>query len=454
MKNILIIAGSDPGAGAGLQQDLKVATLLGAYGLTVVTALTMQNTTGVQAVYPVAPEIVAAQIDAVLSDIRVDAVKLGMLATAEIVRVVAAKLRQAEISLVVLDPVVAASDGTPLLSAAGVEFLQQELLPLASVVTPNLTEAAVLTGLEVNDPAGMEAAARVLHQHGAHQVLLKGGHLPAEPVDILYDGTNYYHLPGHRWASEHTHGSGCALATALATLLAQGRALPEAVNQARELVSQAIRYGLPLGRGRGPVNPYAPFAREWERYQVLQQLAAAAQQLQAGSIEALIPEVQSNLGYATSYAEGPQDVAAFPGRLLKGPQGLIIPSAPEFGASRHIAAVILTALRTHPSLRAAMNIRFFETVEQIAPLLHFRMASFDRGQEPPDIKAKEGSTLAWGVASVLKPGEPPPDLIYDRGEWGKEPMIRVLGPDPLSVAEKVLALNQAVRASGIGSSGK
>ncbi|MBW1952749.1 MAG: bifunctional hydroxymethylpyrimidine kinase/phosphomethylpyrimidine kinase [Deltaproteobacteria bacterium] len=449
MKNVMIIAGSDPSAGAGVQQDLKVATLLGAYGLTVVTALTVQNTMGLQAMHPVAALVVADQLEAVLGDIRVDAVKIGMLANEDIVRVVAAKLREAEVPIVILDPVLAATDGSPLLAPVGVEVLKEELLPLATLVTPNLAEAASLTGLEVHDVAGMEAAAQALHQQGAQWVLVTGGHLPGEPVDVLFDGVNCYRLPGVRQSQTHTHGSGCALATALATMLAQGLALPEAVNQARELVAQAIIYGLSLGRGRGPVNPYAPFARELDRYRVLQQLAAAASWLQAGGIETLIPEVQSNLGYATLFAAGPSDVAAFPGRILKGPQGLIIPRAPEFGASRHIAAVILTALRTHPQLRAAMNIRFFEEVERLAPLLHFKVASFDRSHEPPDIKAKEGSTLAWGVASVLKPGEPAADLIYDRGEWGKEPMIRVLGPDPISVAEKVLALNQALQAAGM-----
>ncbi|RLA90901.1 MAG: bifunctional hydroxymethylpyrimidine kinase/phosphomethylpyrimidine kinase [Deltaproteobacteria bacterium] len=448
MRNILLIAGSDPSAGAGVQQDLKVTTLLGAYGLTVVTALTVQNTSGVQAVHPVAAPVVAAQLEAVLRDLRVDAVKIGMLANEDIVRVVAALLRQFEISTIILDPVLAASDGSPLLTPAGIEALKQELLPLATLITPNLAEAALLTGLDVTEVTGMEAAAQALHQQGARYALVTGGHLPGEPVDVLFDGVNCYRLAGVRRIQPHTHGSGCALATALATLLAQARALPEAVNQARALVAEAIRYGLPLGKGRGPVNPYAPFARELDRYQVLQQLASAVARLQTGGIESLIPEVQSNLGYATLYAAGPQDVAAFPGRILKGPQGLIIPRAPEFGASSHIAAVILTALRTHPQLRAAMNIRFFEELERLAPLLHFKVASFDRSDEPLDIKAKEGSTLAWGVATVLKSAEPPPDLIYDRGEWGKEPMIRVLGPDPNTVAEKVLALNQALQAAG------
>ncbi len=267
-------------------------------------------------------------------------------------------------------------------------------------------------------------------------------------MDLLTDGKNSYQLPGARLPAPHNHGSGCALATACAAGLALGLSMPEAVNQARRLTAQALRYGLPLGRGRGPVNPYAPFARELSRYEVLESLRIAAARLQEEGIESLVPEVMTNLGYATPFPEGPQDVAAFPGRLLKSPQGLIIPAPPAFGASRHIAAIILAAMETHPDLRCAMNIKYLEGLEGLAPLLHLRLASFDRSQEPHEIKDQEGGTLAWGVASVLKPGEAPPDLIYDKGEVGKEPMIRILGPTPMAVAEKALALKNALQAEG------
>jgi hydroxymethylpyrimidine kinase/phosphomethylpyrimidine kinase len=448
MKTVLIIAGSDPGAGAGLQQDLKVTTLLGAYGLTVVTALTIQNSQGVRAVHPVAPDVVAAQLDAVLGDFPVAAVKVGMLATPEIVRTVADRLKSLDHIPVVLDPVLAAGGGFPLLTEAGIDTLKEELFPLTHLLTPNAPEAARLTGLKVQTPDDLEAAARRLKNLGPGWVLAKGGHLPGEPVDVLTDGINAYRLPGMRLPAPHHHGSGCLLASACAAALAQGLSLPEAVNQARTLTAQALKYGLPLGRGTGPVNPYAPFARDLARLEVLNALQAAAARLEKEDLGPLIPEVMTNLGYATPYPEGPQDVAAFPGRLRHGPQGLLIPAPPVFGASRHIAAVILTAMTTHPELRSAMNIKFFEGLEDLAPLLHFRVASFDRSAEPPEVKTREGSTLAWGVASVLKPGEPPPDLIYDRGDWGKEPMIRILGPTPMRVAEKALAIKNALQAGG------
>jgi hydroxymethylpyrimidine kinase/phosphomethylpyrimidine kinase len=447
MKTVLIIAGSDPGAGAGLQQDLKVATLMGAYGLTVVTALTVQNSLGVTAVHPVAPEVVAAQLDAVLSDFPVAAVKVGMLATPALVRTVAARLKDLDAPLV-LDPVLAAGGGFPLLTADGIARLTEELFPLTFLLTPNAPEAARLTGLTVQTPADLAEAARRLQTMGPRWVLAKGGHLPGEPVDVLTDGNNVYSLPGVRLAAPNHHGSGCLLASACAAGLALGLSVPETVNQARELTVQALRYGLPLGRGTGPVNPYAPFARDLARPAVLAALQTAVDRLKHEDIGPLIPEVMSNLGYATPYPEGPRDVAAFPGRLRFSPQGLLIPAPPAFGASRHITAVILTAMATHPELRSAMNVKFFEGVDDLALLLHLRTASFDRSAEPPEVKAQEGGTLAWGVASVLKPGQPPPDLIYDRGEFGKEPMIRILGPTPMAVAEKALALKNALLAAG------
>lgn len=445
MRTLLSIAGSDPSAGAGSQQDLKVATLLGVYGLTVITAITAQNSLGVQSWKPLAPDLVAAQLTSILSDVQVDAVKIGMLATAGIVREVATALRHKE-APIVLDPVLAASDGSVLLEELGIQALKEELLPLATVLTPNLAEAGLLLQRRITDVAGMAAAAQDLLRLGPKAVLLKGGHLTGPPVDVLADGHDVYHLPGDRLPGQHTHGTGCALAAALAAHLAQGRSLPEAVNQARALVAEAIRWGLPLGTGRGPVHTAAPFLREQERWPVLQSLAAAAARLQQHDITDLIPEVQSNLGYATIYPRGIADVAAFPGRLLRSPQGLLIPREPAFGASRHIAAIILTANRVFPQIRAAMNIRYVEEVELLAPLLHLQVAHFDRSQEPPEVKAREGGTLAWGVASVLSPGQPPPDLIYDRGEWGKEAMIRVLGTDPMDVVTKVLALQQALQA--------
>jgi hydroxymethylpyrimidine/phosphomethylpyrimidine kinase len=348
----------------------------------------------------------------------------------------------------VLDPVLAAGAGGVLLEEGGLAVLKEELFPLTHLLTPNAPEAARLTGLPVRTPSDLARAALALQTLGPRWVLAKGGHLPGTPGDVLTDGTNTYHLPVTPLDAPHHHGSGCLLATACAAGLALGLALPEAVNRARSLVFQGLKYGLPLGQGAGPVNPYAPCAREAARHEVLEALEAAAARLQKEDLSPLIPEVMSNLGYAAPYPEGPQDVAAFPGRLVRTPGGLVIPEPPAFGASRHIASIILTALTTHPELRSAMNIKYFEGLEELASPLHLRVAAFDRRQEPAEVKAREGGTLAWGVAQVLKAGKPAPDLIFDQGDWGKEPMIRILGPTPMSVAEKALALKNALLLAG------
>jgi hydroxymethylpyrimidine/phosphomethylpyrimidine kinase len=448
MKTVLIIAGSDPGAGAGLQQDLKVTTLLGTYGLTVVTALTVQNSLGVQAVHPVAPEVVDAQLQAVFSDFPVAAVKVGMLADPEIVRTVARRLIEYRPPYLVVDPVLAASSGGALLEPAGVAVLKEEIFPLTYLLTPNAPEAALLAGMEVNTPGELEEAARRLQKTGPQWVLAKGGHLPGEPVDVLTDGINAYHLRGPRLNAPHGHGSGCALAAGVAAHLARGLTLPEAVQEARTLVAQALRWGLALGRGRGPVNPYAPFAREMSRYRVLESLLEAAARLQQEDIRGLIPETMSNLAYAAPYAEGPQDVAAFPARLVKSPQGLLIPAPPVFGTSRRLAAVILAVLENHPRLRAAMNIKVVAGLEEIAPLLAFKMLALGGPGESLKGDSGEWEGLIAKVAAALKPGEPPPDLLHDPGDWGREPRLYILGTDPQTVAEKVVALKNALSAAG------
>jgi len=253
---LLTIAGSDSGGGAGLQADLKVFAAHGAYGMSAVTAVTVQNTVGVSAVHPVPPEIVAAQIDAVLDDLGADAIKIGMLGEAPVVRAVARCLRARVPAVpVVLDPVLLAKGGAPLLADAAVEVLREELLPLATVVTPNLPELARLTGLPVATEAERRRAAGELARRGP-AVLVKGGHGEGEEVVdlLLVDGT--WHRFAHpRLAVRSTHGTGCTLAAALAARLAAGEALPAAAAGAIEYVAGAIAAAYPLGEGVGPVDP-------------------------------------------------------------------------------------------------------------------------------------------------------------------------------------------------------
>jgi hydroxymethylpyrimidine/phosphomethylpyrimidine kinase len=256
VRTALTIAGSDSGGGAGIQADLKTFSALGVFGMSAVTAITAQNTLGVTAVHEIPPEVVAAQIDAVLTDIGADAVKTGMIANSEIIRVVAAKVREYGISMLVVDPVMVATSGDRLLHEEAVDALRTELLPLATVITPNLPEAEVLLGRDIVSLENMHEAARAIVGLGVKSVLVKGGHLSGDATDVFYDGDRFLELPARRIETTSTHGTGCTLASAIAALLAQGVTLEGAITGAKAYVTAAIEQAYPIGHGHGPVHHF------------------------------------------------------------------------------------------------------------------------------------------------------------------------------------------------------
>jgi hydroxymethylpyrimidine/phosphomethylpyrimidine kinase len=258
VKTALTIAGSDPSGGAGIQADLKTFSRLRVYGMSVITALTAQNTTGVESIMEIPPEFVARQLTAVLTDIQVDAAKTGMLLTAGIVEVVAQKVTQHHIRNLVIDPVIASTSGASLLSQDAINMFRRSLLPLALVITPNIDEAGILTGKAITTVADMEEAALQVHGMGARSVLIKGGHMAGDEVtDVLFDGTDFLHFQSSRIHSRDTHGTGCVLSAAITAELAAGKGIKEAVQAAREFVTAAIRHGLRIGNGTGPCDPLA-----------------------------------------------------------------------------------------------------------------------------------------------------------------------------------------------------
>jgi hydroxymethylpyrimidine kinase / phosphomethylpyrimidine kinase / thiamine-phosphate diphosphorylase len=438
MKRVLTIAGSDSGGGAGIQADLKAITALGGYGMSVLTALTAQNTVGVQGIHEIPPPFVEKQIDSVLSDIGADAVKTGMLANAEIIEVVARKMKQYRVKKLVVDPVMVAKSGDSLLRKDAEESLVKKLIPLSTVVTPNLPEASILTGLRIRSLHQMKQAAQRIHDLGARNVVIKGGHLGGMAIDLLYDGTKYYEFEEKRVDKRNTHGTGCTFASAIATFLAGGETVPEAVRKAKAFITLAIESGLPLGRGIGPTNPFAHVLREMERYRVVQELKRAFSILKREEVGGLIPEVSSNLGYALPHSQEIEDVAAFPGRIVRFKDSVAALANPEFGASRHIANIILTVMKFDPDYCSAMNIRFSKQTVNRLRKKGFSVGHFDRRMEPKGVKEREGSSLEWGVGEVLRRSKRIPDFIYDEGDVGKEPMIRVLGRNPVEVVNKIL----------------
>jgi hydroxymethylpyrimidine/phosphomethylpyrimidine kinase len=259
----LTIAGSDSGGGAGIQADIKAMEANGVFAASVITAVTAQNTVAVTAAFDLPLDIIEAQLDAVADDFDFGAVKTGMLSSSAIIELVARKAREhgygtRPFAPLVVDPVMISKSGFALLQPDAVEALKRELLPLATVVTPNVHEAERLADVEIRTRSDAEAAARAIHALGPAAVLVKGGHLEGEPeaVDVLFDGGEVHTYRSERIDTPHTHGTGCTYASAIAARLAHGDALPEAVRRAKTYVTEAIRHGLPLGAGHGPTNHF------------------------------------------------------------------------------------------------------------------------------------------------------------------------------------------------------
>ncbi len=254
----LTIAGSDSSGGAGIQADLKTFTVFRVYGMSAITALTAQNTRGVSGVMPVAPDFVRQQIDAVAGDVGIDAAKTGMLATRQIIDVVADAIRVHRIDRLVVDPVMIAQTGAALLEDDARATLREALLPLALIATPNTLEAEALLNRPVRSVADMRAAARALVAAGARAALVKGGHLTGtDAIDVFYDGNDFHELGARRIATRHTHGTGCMLAAAITAGLAQGLSVWDAVTRAKRFITAAITRALALGGGNGPANALA-----------------------------------------------------------------------------------------------------------------------------------------------------------------------------------------------------
>jgi len=438
----LTIAGSDSGGGAGIQADLKTFAALGVHGMSAITAITAQNTVAVTAVQDISPDVVRAQIEAVVSDIGVDAAKTGMLHTDEIVDVVSEEVRKFGFPTVV-DPVMIAKSGAALLRPEAVKTLIGELLPLATVVTPNAMEAEALSGLKVRTLDEAKAAVRKIAALGPKAVVVKGGHVLSKEkaVDVLFYEGEIKLFEGERFETMTDHGTGCSFASAIAAELAKGSSIVEAVGVAKEFVSRAIRFGLMIGHGHGPLNPMANLYGEAEKYTVLRNVREAVRILEeTPEVASLIPEVQTNIVMALSNASSYLDVAGVAGRIVRTDRGVRASSCPEFGASRHAARTVLAVREHDRSIRAGMNVRYSEELVGVCKDLGLVVSFYDRKEEPPEVKRLEGKTTAWGAEQAIKRVGRVPDIIYHTGDWGKEPMITILGKSAVEVANTAVAV--------------
>ncbi len=441
----LTVAGSDSGGGAGIQADLKTFAALGVHGMCAITTITAQNTVGVHAVQDIDVEVIRSQIRVVVEDIGVDAVKTGMLHTFQIINAVAEELSKLSKPIVV-DPVMIAKSGAELLKQDAVKSLIERMLPIATVLTPNALEASRLAGFAVKTLEDAKRAAKAIAEMGPKAVVVKGGHISAEKsADTLYYDGEFRILESVRIDTKNTHGTGCVFASAIAAELAKGSDIINAVLVAKQFVLNAIKSGISIGKGHGPVNPSASVYEAAMRFEALERLKDAVRMLESvPAVAKLIPESQSNIAMAIPYAESREEVVAIPGRIVRQPWGVKASGCPEFGTSRHVANAVLSVMEYDPNMRAAMNIRFDKDILNAAKALGLCISYYDRRLEPEDVKKIEGMSVRWGISQAVKLRGKVPNIVYHEGDWGKEPMVTVFGKDAVEVASLVIKLAEMI----------
>jgi len=336
-----------------------------------------------------------------------------------------------------------------------VDTLVKELIPLAKVVTPNKFEAERLTGINiVTLDEARRAAKYIVEELGAEAAIVKGGHLSGEySTDVLYYNGNFREFTAPKVVEGCYHGTGCVFSAAIAAELAKGKDVVEAVKVAKEFVTVAIKYGLKgVGMGYCPVNPIAWLDLRAMKWEVIEDLLKALELIEEHGelINPLIPEVQMNVVMALprQYARDINDVAGVLGRIVRYGRKVKAVGPPSFGASSHLARAVLKAMEYDPDIRAALNIKYSEEVIKVAEKLGLKISYYDRREEPPEVKSIEGASIPWGVeAAIRRAGGSVPDIIYHRGDLGKEPMINIFGKSATDVVAKLIKLAEELRKS-------
>ncbi|GAA0265068.1 bifunctional hydroxymethylpyrimidine kinase/phosphomethylpyrimidine kinase [Halobacterium noricense] len=439
----LTVAGSDSGGGAGAQADLKTFEACGAFGTSALTAVTAQNTTGVTHSTVLDPAAVRAQHDAVVADFDVAAAKTGMLGDADVAAEVADALGESDFPVVV-DPVVVAQSGDRLLTERGVDAVRDRLLPEATVATPNVPEAELLADVEIEAEADLREAAEAVRDLGPDAVLLTGGHLDGDPVDV-YAGETTRAFTRERVDTDDTHGSGCTLSAAIAAHLASGDDLEVAVERGVDATARAIASPLSLGSGAGPVDhaaiadgrraiadgERAGVSRSYGTTDAIEAVRDVVAALEREWPPELVPEVGTTVAVAPADATVPDDVVAVDGRLHATSRGVRATGGVAPGASSHIARFLLGVREHDLRSSAAGNVRWSRARES-ALRERWDVELTDRTDEPADADG----TMDWAAREAMTDRERAPDAVVDRGAIGKEAMIRVVAKDADALLEK------------------
>ncbi len=431
--HILSIAGSDPSSGAGIQGDLKTYSALGAYGLTVVTAITSQNTSKFSNVEEISAIAIKDQLESILSDFKIDVIKIGMVYSSSVIQAIYSKLKGKKIPIV-LDPVFESTTGGILLQKDALSDFKRTLVPLAFVITPNIMEAERLSGIRIRTRNDARQAAAKIQQMGAKNIVIKGGHLNGNTVtDYVLEGSQFYAISGKRIQRTY-RGGGCSFSASLAVSLAKGRTLRDSVKFAKEFTVESIKNSQKVGKGISIVK--ASNADKIEK-----DLADAITDFSnIKNVYKLIPECQTNFVFSKPNPRSLIDVLGVSGRIVKTGKTVTTAGSLTYGGSKHVASAVLEMTKKFPSIRSALNVKYDTKIIRKGIAKRFSVLSYDRTAEPLKTKTKEGYTISWGMRNAIKNAKRPPDLIFHKGDVGKEPMILLFGKEPKEILAKLAKL--------------
>lgn len=424
--NILVIGGSDPSSGAGIQSDIKASQALDANCFSVITAITAQNSKKFSLAEPISEKSVEAQLDSILDDFEVDVIVIGMVYDGITIKKIHDKLEGKKIPII-LDPVVRSTTGGTLLKKDAIASLKKLLIPISHVITPNVAEAEVISGVKIRKYDDLVRASEIISKMGAKSVIITGHSFYKNKIsDFIYHNKKHQSISGRK-ISWQTHGSGCNFATALAYSIAQKSNVFDAAKFAKQFTYHAITSAKKLGKGVKITKP-DPIRTE---------LSLAINQFQnISGISGLIPECQTNFVFAKSKAKSIKDILGIAGRIVKTAKTVTTAGSLEYGGSKHVATAVLTMQKKFPQIRSALNLRYDQGVVKKFAKYH-TVSSYDRVKEPKSIKSKENSSISWGINFAIKNSSAPPDVIYHKGDWGKEAMIIVFGNNPQQVLDKI-----------------
>jgi len=423
--NILSIGGSDPSSGAGIQSDIKTFSNHDVYGFTVVTAITSQNTRKVTSVEPVSAKSLMAQIDSILSDFHIDAIKIGMVYNSQIIKVIHSKLRNIKVPIVI-DPIIKSTTGATLLKKNALHDYKKMIVPLADVITPNKYEAKVLSGI-----SNTNKSAKKIQLMGANCVIITGAASSNNQIsDFILEESREYVISGKKIPIRN-HGSGCNYSASIAVSLAKGNTIRYAVKAAKDYVYQSIKNSKNIGKGvhithKNTSNGMRKLSDSINHFK------------QIKNIYKVIPECQTNFVFAKKNPKNITDVLGISGRLVKSGKEVVTAGEIVYGGSQHVGTAVIQVNKKFPEIRSGINIKYDPKIISKAKKSKFTVLSYDRSKEPKKSKQKENSSISWGISNSLNAKSP--DVIYHKGDIGKEAMILIFGKNPSEVIQKVSKL--------------